>query len=74
MILYTIMPQEMIFQTEAEEFGKQKMVSYDGIPMLVEMTAGHQCRILRIMSSDPSHYMNERYTPGSMITLNQLND
>ncbi|MCS0671602.1 YlzJ-like family protein [Cytobacillus firmus] len=72
MILYTMMPQELIYQNEQDDFGKQKIVSYEGIPLLVEMNAGLECRILRIMSSDPTHYMDERYTPGSMITLTQL--
>jgi hypothetical protein len=66
------MPQELIYQTENDDFGKQKIVSYEGIPLLVEVNAGQECRILRVMSSDPSHYMDERYTPGSMINLSQL--
>jgi hypothetical protein len=67
-----MMPQELIYQTENDDFGKQKIVSYEGIPLLVEVNAGQECRILRVMSSDPSHYMDERYTPGSMINLSQL--
>jgi hypothetical protein len=67
-----MMPQELIYQTENDDFGKQKIVSYEGIPLLVEVNAGQECRILRVMSSDPSHYMDERCTPGSMINLSQL--
>jgi hypothetical protein len=67
-----MMPQELIYQTENDDFGKQKIVSYEGIPLLVEVNTGQECRILRVMSSDPSHYMDERYTPGSMINLSQL--
>ncbi|MBU8877892.1 YlzJ-like family protein [Bacillus sp. FJAT-29790] len=69
MILYTMMPQELIYQTDANEFGKQKLVTYDGIPLLVDIEEGQNCTVIRVMSSDPAHFMNEKYTPGTKITL-----
>ncbi|WP_394232472.1 YlzJ-like family protein [Niallia oryzisoli] len=71
MILYTTMPQELIFQTEELEYEKQKVIEYEGVPLLVEMNENHDFRILRIMSSDPSHYMDDRFCPG-MILSNRL--
>ncbi|WP_102271403.1 YlzJ-like family protein [Cytobacillus massiliigabonensis] len=69
MILYTSMPGELVFPTDAAEFGKQKMVTHNGIPLLVEMEGGQDCTVIRIMSSDPNHFMDEKYTPGTKITL-----
>ncbi|MED3552131.1 YlzJ-like family protein [Cytobacillus praedii] len=69
MILYTSMPHELVFPTEAAEFSKQKVVTYNGIPLLVEMDGGQDCTVVRVMSSDPTHFMDDKYTPGTKITL-----
>ena len=68
MILYTTMPQELIFQTDELEYSKQTMIDYEGIPLLVEMDENKDFRVIRIMSSDPSHYLDERYGPGTILS------
>lgn len=69
MILYTSMPQELIFQTPAEDYEKQSIINYHGVPMLVEQVGPAQCRVVRLMSSDPAHYLDAGYQPGAMITM-----
>lgn len=69
MILYTMMPQELIFPTDELEFGKQMMIQYDGIPLLVEENIDQSYQVIRILSSDPQHYLDSRCTPGSKISL-----
>jgi hypothetical protein len=69
MILYTTMPQEMIYPIDQQEYTKQMMIQYDGIPLLVEQTTDSCYQILRVMSSDPSHYLDSRCFPGSKISL-----
>lgn len=71
MILYTMMPHELVFASEEEEYSKQRIVDFQGVPVLVETVAGDSARILRVMSSDPQHYLDERYTPGTKISLLQ---
>lgn len=73
MILYTMMPQDLIYHTDPGEFEKQKLVTYEGIPLLVNMEDGQNCTIIRVMSSDPSHFMNDKCSPGAKITLSQIN-
>ncbi|WP_338452105.1 YlzJ-like family protein [Niallia oryzisoli] len=68
MILYTTMPQELIYQTKETEFEQQKVINYEGIPLLVEMNENHDYRVLRVMSSDPSHYMDDRFCPGMILS------
>ena len=68
MILYTMMPQELIYQTNESEYENQKVMSYQGIPVLVNMD-GQSGTVIRIMSSDPAHFMNESCFPGAKITL-----
>ena len=60
MILYTTMPQDLIFQTEAMEYGKHTVIDYEGIPLLVEMDDNHDYRVVRVMSSNPDDYLDGR--------------
>ncbi|MFB6466699.1 YlzJ-like family protein [Cytobacillus sp. Hz8] len=70
MILYTMMPHDMIFPTNQDDFSKQKMVSFDGIPLLVEKDdQSQQYRVLRVLSSDPVHYLDGRCEPGSYLSI-----
>jgi hypothetical protein len=69
MILYTMMPQELIYPTAENEFGKQLMVQYNGIPLLVEQTENNCYQVLRVMSSDPNHYLDDRCYPGAKISI-----
>ncbi len=67
MILYTTMPQELVFQTPESEFGKQSVVEYGGIPLLVERDENQDYRVVQIMSTDPSHYLNDACCPGAIL-------
>ncbi|MBY0120635.1 YlzJ-like family protein [Bacillus sp. S/N-304-OC-R1] len=69
MILYTMMPQELVYQTNESDYAKQKLVSFQGIPVLVNMDDSQTCTVIRIMSSDPAHYLHESCFPGAKITL-----
>jgi hypothetical protein len=69
MILYTMMPQELIYPVENQEYGQQLMIQYDGIPLLVEQTSDNCYQVLRIMSSDPNHYLDSRCCPGAKISF-----
>nr|WP_295971618.1 YlzJ-like family protein [uncultured Bacillus sp.] len=68
MILYTTMPQELIFQTPSSKFAMQEIIQYDGIPLLVERDENHCYRIIQIMSTDPGHFLDSRCAPGTVLT------
>lgn len=69
MILYTMMPQELIFPTQEQDFAEPRLVSYQGVPLMVERTEDHSYRVIRVMSTDPKHFLNESYSPGSKISF-----
>ena len=71
MILYTMMPQESIFPTREEQVtsSTQLMLSYNGIPVLAEQAGGMDYQIVRVMSTDPSHFLNSECMPGTKITI-----
>ncbi|WP_442599557.1 YlzJ-like family protein [Neobacillus sp. D3-1R] len=69
MILYTMMPQELIFPTNEVEYGNQMMIQYDGIPLLVEQQADQNYQVIRVMSTDPNHFLDSRCVPGTKLSL-----
>ncbi|MFZ7943727.1 MULTISPECIES: YlzJ-like family protein [Bacillaceae] len=72
MILYTMMPNELIFPYEAEAASNQQMINYQGIPLLVELADQQNVQVIRIVSSDPQHYLNEHIYPGAKISFGYL--
>jgi len=72
MILYTMMPQELIFPSALEEFSRQQMVTYCGIPLLVEQVDQQNIQVIRVLSSDPQHFLDERICPGSKISFTNV--
>ena len=73
MILYTTMPQDLIFQTEAMEYGKHTVIDYEGIPLLVEMDDNHDYRVVRVMSSDPDDYLDGRCVLEQFSRIGSIN-
>jgi hypothetical protein len=69
MILYTMMPQELIYPTNEMDYGNQMLIQYNGVPLLVEQTDDHMYQVVRVMSSDPNHYLENSCSPGTKISL-----
>lgn len=70
MILYTMMPHELIFPNETDpSLQKQRTITYDGVQLLVEYSDPENMQVLRVLSTDPQHFLDERFTPGAKISL-----
>jgi hypothetical protein len=69
MILYTMMPQELIYPPETDAFTKQQTITYQGVPLLVEAVDQQNFQIIRILSSDPQHFIDDRFCPGAKISF-----
>jgi hypothetical protein len=67
MILYTMMPEELIFPQMYEPQACQ-MIHYQGVPMEVE-PEGEGYKIVRLLSTNPEHFMDARLLPGSKISF-----
>lgn len=63
------MPHELIFPNETETYKKQQTIVYQGVPLLVELADNQTIEVLRVLSSDPQHFLDERYYPGTKISL-----
>lgn len=69
MIFYTMMPEELMFPTLEEDYKRQSIVEMNGVPLLVQATTTSQYEIVRVLSSDPRHFLDNQYCPGQKITM-----
>lgn len=68
MILYTMVPEQMIFPQE-DTTNKQLTVNIKEGQLIVEQVSEQEFKVVRLISSDPYAYLNENYMPGKMISL-----
>jgi cyanophycinase-like exopeptidase len=68
MIHYCSIPQELIYYNE-KDYAKQSVIDMNGVSLVVEQVGGDQCRIVRLLSTDPNHYLDSKLSPGQMLTL-----
>ncbi|MFS0823553.1 YlzJ-like family protein [Bacillus sp. 1P02SD] len=69
MILYTMMPQELIYPNTEMEDNQLKYVDLNGVPLAVSQSQNGEYTIERVMSTNPQHYLDGRYSPGQKIRL-----
>lgn len=67
MLLWTIMPQEVIYAAE-EYCPEYQEIDYAGLKMMVEKTTPTEYRIVRLLSTDPYDYLRPETQPGRLIT------
>jgi len=64
MILYTIYPPEVVFQTKEKHH--YFTINFDGRTFIMELVNG-QAQIVRLISADPNDYLNPKWQPGTKI-------
>ncbi len=67
MILYTVVPPELVWEEEAER--RFVEVRVGGVLLLAEPLDGTTGRIERILSTDPGHFLDPALQPGSTVRL-----
>ncbi len=74
MVLWTIMPIETVLENDSikKEQLDSKMIDYHGRHLLVETISETQCRIIRLISTDPYDYLDPIYQPGSILNYKGL--
>lgn len=69
MIIWTVLPEEMVLEnTLRPEIPQYEEIDYCGTKLMVEKTSTLQCRIVRILSSDPQDYLRPEIQPGVVLT------
>lgn len=69
MILYTIVPYEMIYEAEQEFNHNQENVYYNGVLLTMERLSLNRYKIVSILSTDPNDYLKDEIQPGKVIEI-----
>ncbi|MED3646227.1 YlzJ-like family protein [Halalkalibacterium halodurans] len=67
MILYTMVPYESIFYEDTQPSGNVRTIDVDGAMVIVEEMSSSEYRVVRLISSNPRHYLESRFAPGTVI-------
>ena len=70
MVLYTIIPLEKIFEEEENELKqKKRTLNVGGAMVEVVQSSDNEFEIVKLISSNPTHYLDPRFQPGKKIAL-----
>lgn len=67
-MLWTIMPPEVLINTDLKP-PSQKIVNYQGVPLLVENISPNQYKIKQILSTNPNDYLIDSLQPDTCLSL-----
>lgn len=68
--MWTIMPEEVIWEGFEEDKRQLLEVEWRGVKMLVEPTGFTQATVVRLLSTDPADYLRPELQPGSVLRYN----
>ncbi|MFD1705939.1 YlzJ-like family protein [Siminovitchia sediminis] len=71
MIIHSIVPPEHIFPVDDAAFSNRTHCLWNNIPLLVEQS-GQSCKVVRIISSNPSDYLRTEIQPGTNLHINDI--
>jgi hypothetical protein len=67
MILYSVMPEEIVFEGWDQQPERPLEVTVNGLLMEVQPVSHQEAKIVRLICPDPQQYLNPAYAPGQMI-------
>jgi hypothetical protein len=68
MILYTPLSQEEVFPPANESYSNRHFISYEGRSVYAEQMEDGSYQLLQLMSTDPQDFLDEKFTPGSILS------
>lgn len=71
MILWSIIPPELILQ-DIDSPPKFEEIQCNNIKMLVEKISPTQCKVSRLLTTDPQDYLDPQIQPGSILTYKPI--
>lgn len=72
MIFHTVLPDQAVLDDEEaleEQVKKQRMTQINGFQVVVEPVSESECRIVRLISSNPQAYLDSRFQPGTVLPV-----
>ncbi|UOQ47818.1 YlzJ-like family protein [Gracilibacillus caseinilyticus] len=67
MILYTPLSYEDIHVTDAD-YQQYELITYQARPCYAERLENGDLRLIQLLSTNPSDYLHEQFTPGTIIS------
>lgn len=67
-MFYTVVPMEELLEGFGEDPPSTTELTMGGITLEVEMLGNFQARVVRVLSTDPSHYLQPHFQPGAIIS------
>jgi hypothetical protein len=71
MILYTVLPIETVLEGLEQERNFVD-IQLEGLTLTVEPVSLEEAVIVRVISTDPRHYLNPQFSPGRKVRLFQV--
>jgi hypothetical protein len=69
MILFTIMPLELVYRQEPEDLLRLQEIRQKEAILLVEPCGNGLGRVVRLISSSPEDYLRPEYQPGQELPI-----
>lgn len=67
MILWTIVPEDVIFASQNQPDLICEEIDYSGQKLIVEQISPSEFRINRLLTTNPSDYLDSKLQPGKII-------
>lgn len=68
-VLYTPLAPEVVLAGMDNEMASYQELEVGGVKMLVEQAGPNQCRVVRLLSTNPRDYLREEFQPGTMVNM-----
>ena len=73
MILYSVIDPDFVFEGWDDYEPEYKEIKLsDSVNMIVEDINKEEVKIVKLISSDPQDYLNDEYSPGSIIKKSNI--
>ncbi|MGE4282208.1 MAG: YlzJ-like family protein [Clostridia bacterium] len=67
MLIYSIIPNEVIFSNQDDQYEKTQNITYKGQTLEVTQLAANQYRVNRIISTNIKAYLDPQLQPGTIL-------
>lgn len=72
MILYTIMPEQLVYPADYSQCESQKVVNINGVELMVSEEEHGSYSIVRVLSTDPFHYLEFELTENNLLAKRRI--
>ena len=69
MILYTPLPMEQVLEGHDHPVASPLELTIEGKQLLVEPMGNGEGRVVRLLSTDPADFLDQRFLPGGRIVF-----